>query len=174
MHTQIGVTVGTPAYMSPEQAAGEPVDGRSDLFALGCVLFEMLTGEVAFTGPTVQATIARRFVHTPPPMSVLRPDVPLALADLVDRLIEKEAEARVSNGAQVVETLRTTVVVPAAQPAPATPAPRSEAQHPAPRTTSTAPPPARASAPRSAAQHPAHAPAARSTQAPPHTPPLRP
>jgi len=122
MHTQIGVTVGTPAYMSPEQAAGEPVDGRSDLFALGCVLFEMLTGEVAFTGPTVQATIARRFVHTPPPMSVLRPDVPLALADLVDRLIEKEAEARVSNGAQVVETLRTTVVVPAAQPAPATPA----------------------------------------------------
>jgi eukaryotic-like serine/threonine-protein kinase len=64
MHTQVGVTVGTPAYMSPEQAAGEDVDGRSDLFALGCVLFEILTGEVAFSGPTVQATIARRFVHT--------------------------------------------------------------------------------------------------------------
>jgi len=62
MHTQVGVTVGTPAYMSPEQAAGEAVDGRSDLFALGCVIFEMLTGDVAFSGPTVQATIARRFV----------------------------------------------------------------------------------------------------------------
>ena len=72
MHTQVGITVGTPAYMSPEQAAGDAVDGRSDLFALGCVLFEMLTGEVACTGPTAQATIARRFVHTPPPVHTLR------------------------------------------------------------------------------------------------------
>ncbi len=114
MHTQIGVTVGTPAYMSPEQAAGEVVDGRSDLFALGCVLFEMLTGDVAFNGPTVQATIARRFVHTPPPMAVLRPDVPAGLAELVDRLLVKNAEERVANGAQVVRTLRTPAVVPVA------------------------------------------------------------
>ena len=120
MHTQIGVTVGTPAYMSPEQAAGESVDGRSDLFALGCVLFELLTGEVAFSGPTVQATIARRFVHTPPPMAVLRPEVPLSLAHLVDRLLAKEAEERLANGAQVLETLRTPVTVPITQPAAAT------------------------------------------------------
>ena len=59
--TQIGVTVGTPAYMSPEQATGDELDGRSDLFALGCVLYEMLTGDVAFTGASAQATIARRF-----------------------------------------------------------------------------------------------------------------
>jgi len=120
MHTQIGVTVGTPAYMSPEQAAGEAVDGRSDLFALGCVLFELLTGEVAFSGPTVQATIARRFVHTPPPMAVLRPEVPLALAHLVDRLLAKEAEERLATGAQVLETLRTPFALPIAQPAAAT------------------------------------------------------
>jgi serine/threonine protein kinase len=91
MHTQVGVTVGTPAYMSPEQAAGEEVDGRSDLFALGCVLFEMLTGEVAFNGPTVQATIARRFVHTPPPVHTVRPDVLPALARMVDGLLALEA-----------------------------------------------------------------------------------
>ena len=122
MHTQIGVTVGTPAYMSPEQAAGEAVDGRSDLFALGCVLFEMLTGDVAFSGPTVQATIARRFVHTPPPMAVLRPDVPAALAQLVDRLLVKAAEERVASGAQVVQTLRTPVAVAAAvTPSPVAP-----------------------------------------------------
>jgi len=125
MHTQIGVTVGTPAYMSPEQAAGEAVDGRSDLFALGCVLYEMLTGDVAFTGPTVQATIARRFVHTPPPMAVLRPDVPAALAELVDRLLVKAAEERVASGAQVVQTLRTPVAVAVA----VTPSPVASPTH---------------------------------------------
>ncbi|MBC8089849.1 MAG: protein kinase, partial [Phycisphaerae bacterium] len=103
--TQIGVTVGTPAYMSPEQAAGEEVDGRSDLFALGCVLYEMLTGEVAFSGPTVQATIARRFVHTPPSVSTVRADVPLQLALLVDQLLEKSADARIASGALVMTSL---------------------------------------------------------------------
>ncbi|MFN8668638.1 MAG: protein kinase [Gemmatimonadaceae bacterium] len=117
LHTQVGVTVGTPAYMSPEQAAGEEVDGRSDLFALGCVLYEMLTGEVAFSGPTVQATIARRFVHTPPPVHTLRPDVPPALAQLVDRLLAKAVDERVSSGAHVVQSLRTPVATPVATPA---------------------------------------------------------
>ncbi len=112
MHTQVGVTVGTPAYMSPEQAAGEAVDGRSDLFALGCVLFEMLTGEVAFSGPTVQATIARRFVHTPPPVHTVRPDVPEVLAQLVDRLLAKAVDERFGTGAQVLSTLRRPAPVP--------------------------------------------------------------
>jgi serine/threonine-protein kinase len=104
--TQVGVTVGTPAYMSPEQAAGEDVDGRSDLFALGCVLYEMLTGEVAFSGPTVQATIARRFVHTPPSVATVRADVSNELAQLVDRLLEKAYDARVATGSEVVHALR--------------------------------------------------------------------
>ena len=104
--TQIGVTVGTPAYMSPEQATGDELDGRSDLFALGCVLYEMLSGEVAFAGATAQATIARRFIYSPPPISEVRDDVPPDVAALVARLLEKAPPDRCASGAQVVSTLR--------------------------------------------------------------------
>ena len=104
--TQVGVTVGTPTYMSPEQASGGAVDGRSDLFSLGCVMYEMLTGEPPFTGATVQATIARRFVHTPPEVSTIRTTVPAALSRVVARLLEKEPDDRLTSGARVVEALR--------------------------------------------------------------------
>ena len=107
--TQVGVTVGTPAYMSPEQAAGEPVDGRSDLFALGCLGFEMLTGQMAFSGATAQATIARRFVHTPPPVLSLRPDVPEAVSQLLERLMVRAVDEREGSGAHVVASLRSGV-----------------------------------------------------------------
>ncbi|MDF2770513.1 MAG: protein kinase [Geminicoccaceae bacterium] len=105
--TQIGVTVGTPAYMSPEQASGDTVDGRSDLFALGCVLYEMLTGEVAFTAASASATIARRFVYSPPSVSAARDDVPSDVDETVARLLEKSPDARYTSGAQVVTILRT-------------------------------------------------------------------
>ncbi|MFN8718290.1 MAG: serine/threonine-protein kinase [Gemmatimonas sp.] len=59
--TQMGMRVGRPAYMSPEQAVGEDVDGRSDLYSLACMLHEMLVGEAPFTGPSVRAVIAKRF-----------------------------------------------------------------------------------------------------------------
>jgi len=81
--TESGVTLGTPAYMSPEQAAGEPVDARSDVYALGAVLYEMLAGEPPFTGPTAQAVIAKRFHSEPTPVHALRPSVP----EHVDRAI---------------------------------------------------------------------------------------
>ena len=84
MFTQVGVTVGTPAYMSPEQAAGERSDGRSDLFALGCVLYEMLTGEVAFTGRRAQAVIAKRFAYSPPAITDSRPEIPAVVGDTVE------------------------------------------------------------------------------------------
>ena len=106
--TQIGVTVGTPAYMSPEQATGDELDGRSDLFALGCVLYEMLSGDVAFTGSTAQATIARRFIFSPPRISDVRDDVSPEVAELVARLLEKAPADRYATGAQVVSVLRAT------------------------------------------------------------------
>ncbi len=110
--TQVGLTVGTPAYMSPEQAAGAEVDGRSDLFALGCVMYEMLTGEVAFSAPTVQATIARRFTHSPSPVSTRRRDIPGQVDGAVTRLLEKDADDRFRSGAEVAIALRTPAVTP--------------------------------------------------------------
>ena len=107
--TQIGVTVGTPAYMSPEQASGDTIDGRSDLFALGCVLYEMLTGEVAFAGATAPATIAKRFIYSPPPVSGSRHDAPAEVDEMVARLLEKSPDARYTSGAQVVATVRTSM-----------------------------------------------------------------
>ena len=104
--TQIGVTVGTPAYMSPEQAAGDDLDGRSDLFSLGCVLYEMLTGELPFTGSTAQAVVAKRFVYTPPPVTERRASVPLAISRAVSRLLEKTPGDRHATGAVLVEALR--------------------------------------------------------------------
>src|SRR3970282_1578493 len=71
--TQTGLAVGTPAYMSPEQSVGErEVDGRSDIYSLGCVLYEMLTGEVPFTGPNPQAIISKRFVSPVPHVTAMR------------------------------------------------------------------------------------------------------
>ncbi len=106
--TQMGVTVGTPAYMSPEQAAGEALDGRSDLFSLGCVMFEMLTGDAAFAGPSTAAIIARRFVHTPPSVTLVRADVPEAISAIVAKLLERETTDRYAVGREVAEALRST------------------------------------------------------------------
>ena len=103
--TQVGVMVGTPAYMSPEQAAGDPIDGRSDLFALGCVLYEMLTGEPAFSGATAQAVIASRFSHTPPEVTAKRATVPTVVSRVVARLLSRVPADRHATGAQVITAL---------------------------------------------------------------------
>ncbi|HUG28469.1 MAG TPA: serine/threonine-protein kinase [Gemmatimonadales bacterium] len=77
--TATGMAIGTPAYMSPEQAVGGAIDGRTDLYALGCVLYEMLAGEPPHTGPTAQAVLAKRLSEPPPSVRVTRDLVPEAL-----------------------------------------------------------------------------------------------
>jgi eukaryotic-like serine/threonine-protein kinase len=74
--TASGMVVGTPAYMSPEQAAAGQVDGRSDIYSLGCVLYELLAGEPPHSGPTAQAIIARRLTENPRPLRAMRETVP--------------------------------------------------------------------------------------------------
>ena len=104
--TQTGLAVGTPAYMSPEQAAGESeVDGRSDIYSLGCVLYEMLTGEVPFTGPTAQAILTKRFISPVPHVKAMR-DVPDGIDAVVTRALAKAPVDRFATAAQFAEALR--------------------------------------------------------------------
>jgi len=86
--TASGMLVGTPTYMSPEQAAGEPaLDGRSDVYSLACVLYEMLAGEPPWTGPTSQAVISRRFTESPRPLGATREGLPDGLEQAVAKAL---------------------------------------------------------------------------------------
>jgi tRNA A-37 threonylcarbamoyl transferase component Bud32/tetratricopeptide (TPR) repeat protein len=88
--TVAGLILGTPLYMSPEQAAGhQQLDGRSDIYSLGCVLFEMLAGEPPFTGPSAQAVAAQHAQDSAPPLSSKRPGVPAAVEEVVAKSLHK-------------------------------------------------------------------------------------
>ena len=88
--TEPGIALGTPAYMSPEQAVGDPdVDHRADIYALGCVLFEMLAGEPPFTAPNVQGLIAKIVADPPTRLARRCPDVPAHVEQAVHRAIAK-------------------------------------------------------------------------------------
>jgi predicted Ser/Thr protein kinase len=100
--TTVGAVLGTPHYMSPEQAEGSDVDGRSDLYSLGVTLFELLTGTLPFNGDTHWDILLRLRKEPPPDPSLIRPEIPEALAKLVLRLLAKTPQARPATGADVV------------------------------------------------------------------------
>jgi len=116
--TATGMIVGTPTYMSPEQASGDKaIDGRSDIFALGCVVYEMLAGEPPFKGPNPQATLMRRFMGPPRP---LRPviQIPEHVEAAIIRALAKDPAERFASAADFGEALAGRA--PAARPGPTT------------------------------------------------------
>jgi serine/threonine protein kinase len=104
--TQSGVIVGTPAFMSPEQARGEAVDHRCDLFSLGCVLYRMVTGQLPFNGRDAVSTLLALSQEQPKPPRQLKPEVPPLLNDLIMRLLAKNQADRLSSAGAVVATLQ--------------------------------------------------------------------
>ena len=110
--TLVGTSIGTPAYMAPEQAAGDPsTDHRADLYALGIVGYEMLVGTPPFHGRAPQQLLAAQLTEKPAPIESRRYDVPVALAQLLMRLLEKEPAKRPKNAAEVARALEDPAVV---------------------------------------------------------------
>ena len=104
--TQTGMAVGTPGYMSPEQATGErTIDARTDIYALGCVLYEMIAGEPPITGPNAQSIIARKMTETPRALVTVRNTVPPALSQLVDTMVARSAADRPESAKNVATSL---------------------------------------------------------------------
>src|SRR5207245_8234664 len=128
--TRTGIVLGTPAYMSPEQGAGErALDGRSDVYSLGCLLYEMLAGEPPFTGPTAQAIIAKRFTDPVPSIRRLRETVPVPLEQAVADWLSGARADRVATAHELAEALRASATARSgalAAPTAATPAGEEE------------------------------------------------
>jgi serine/threonine-protein kinase len=104
--TQTGMSVGTPAYMSPEQAAGDKaIDARSDVYSLGAVLFEMLAGEPPYTGATAQQIIMKRFTEPVPSVRKVRPSVPEAVDEAVQRALAAVPADRYATAAELARAL---------------------------------------------------------------------
>ncbi len=104
--TQTGVVLGTPSYMSPEQVVGKKVDGRSDLFSAGVMLYELLSGKKPFTGDSI-ATLMYNIANQPhPPLKEVVPGIPECCAVIVDRFLAKDLDKRYQNGAQAVKDLK--------------------------------------------------------------------
>jgi len=103
--TETGLAVGTPTYMSPEQGSGGPVDARSDLYALGCVLYEMLAGEPPHTGPTVRAILAKHLSEPAPPVRRARPTVTEPLERAVSKALAPLAADRFQTAAEFAQAL---------------------------------------------------------------------
>ncbi len=105
--TRTGQVVGTPTYMSPEQAGGQTdIDGRSDIYGLACVLYQMLGGEPPFTGPTPRAVVARHLTERPPSVIIVRPTVPEGCSDAIRRAMAKVPQDRPATAEAFLEECR--------------------------------------------------------------------
>jgi serine/threonine-protein kinase len=127
--TATGMVVGTPTYMSPEQASGDKaIDGRTDIFALGCVLYEMISGDAPFKGPTPQATLMRRFMGPPRPLRPMA-NISEAVEEAIVRSVARDPADRFATAAEFADALAGKAVPPA--PAPPTSATAPDAATPA-------------------------------------------
>jgi serine/threonine protein kinase len=137
--TQAGVVSGTPEYMAPEQARGEAIDHRADLFSLGSVLYAMCTGEPPFRGSTAVAVLRRVSDETPRPIRSLNPEVPAWLETLIGRLMTRDPADRLQSAAETAELLEGYLAhlrQPVTVEAPLLPlSPRAEAKEPPPSRT---------------------------------------
>ena len=104
--TRTGVIMGTPAYMSPEQATGKPVDARSDIFSFGLILYEMLTGQRAFGGDSEAQALAAMLRDTPPPVRRVRAEIPRDVEQVVQRCLPKDSASRYPDASALLEDLR--------------------------------------------------------------------
>ena len=118
--TQIGMVVGTPAYVSPEQAAGETeIDGRSDQYSLGCVVYEMLSGERPFTGPTAQAVLNKRFMEPAPSLRLKMKDIPDETEAAVTKAMSQDSARRFTTSGEFARAMVPAMVTtPVATPVP--------------------------------------------------------
>ncbi|NUQ63987.1 MAG: serine/threonine protein kinase [Pirellulales bacterium] len=103
--TQVGITVGTPLYMSPEQVEGKPLDPRSDLYSLGVTCYHMLAGSPPFSGDTALSVAVQHLKKQPVPLEQVRPDLPPALCRIVHRMMAKTPDARYASAREVLREL---------------------------------------------------------------------
>jgi serine/threonine-protein kinase len=104
--TRTGVVLGTPSFMSPEQLQGRAVTGSSDLFSLGVTLFQLLTGQLPFRGDSMPALMLKIAQEPHPRIRSVRPDLPVGLDELFERVLAKVPAARIESGAALAQALR--------------------------------------------------------------------
>lgn len=124
--TKMGSSMGTPGYMSPEQIEGQELDPRTDLYAIGVIAFELLTGRRPYEADTATMVIVKQMTELPPPLAAVNPDLPPAYEDIIARTITRTPQERVGSAADLADLCERALAATAASPSP----PTRPAQHP--------------------------------------------